>query len=183
MLRFKQCMPAQPTCSRSRWHAGVLLSPRSAAPGWEMHRTPALELHLQDKGEFLQMLQTDSFHNGHSKCKLPLRVEGRRQPGQQFAPVVQSAEIDLQPLMMGSSARRKQVRSTTKISCITIVLQRTFQCRRCCVQAGAELPAQRLHHAVDAGDVVVTAADELEGALHRVLPQHPCSCAAVNHHI
>ena len=36
--------------------------------------------------------------------------------------------------------------------------------------------AQALHHAMDAGDVVVGAADKLEEALHRVLPQHPCTC-------
>ena len=44
------------------------------------------------------------------------------------------------------------------------------------VQLGAVLAAQALHHAVDALDVVVAAADELEQALLGVLPQDPSTC-------
>lgn len=40
-------------------------------------------------------------------------------------------------------------------------------------QGAAVGGAQAGHHAVDAGDVVVGGADELEQTLHRVLPQHP----------
>lgn len=50
----------------------------------------------------------------------------------------------------------------------------------CCAghdgQSGAIRAAEALYHAVDARDVVVGAAHELEQALHRVLPQHARTC-------
>jgi len=51
--------------------------------------------------------------------------------------------------------------------------------RRRGMKPRAEVATQSLHHAVDAGDVVVAATDELEEALHRVLPQHARPCADV----
>jgi len=41
------------------------------------------------------------------------------------------------------------------------------------LKGGAVFRAQTLHHAVDARDVVVGAADELEQTLRGVLPEHP----------
>lgn len=51
------------------------------------------------------------------------------------------------------------------------------------VQGRAIHAAQALHHAVDAGDVVVGGAHKLEQTLHRVLPQHPGPCAAKPHSV
>ena len=45
------------------------------------------------------------------------------------------------------------------------------------LQGGAIGAAEALHHAVDALDVVVAAANELEKALLRVLPQDPGTCS------
>ena len=44
------------------------------------------------------------------------------------------------------------------------------------MQGGSVTAAQPLNHAVDAGNVVVGGADELEQAFQRVLPQHPGTC-------
>ena len=40
----------------------------------------------------------------------------------------------------------------------------------------AVVTTEALHHAMYAGNVVVGGADELEQALHRILPQHSGTC-------
>jgi hypothetical protein len=65
--------------------------------------------------------------------------------------------------------------------CVTAAVARAAAGSRSRQQARAICAAQALHHAMDAADVVVAGADELEQALDRVLAQHAAAGQVGSH--